>query len=50
MIRQNRRLVDDTLGPDAKSNELAQDQEKLKQLELEVSQMKMVSQNMNLDV
>ena len=50
MIKENRRLIDDTLGPDAKSNEINQDKEKLRELEMKVNKMKMVSQNMNLEV
>ena len=50
MISENRRLVDDTLGMDARNEELNKDQQKLKQLEMKVNQMKMVSNNMNLEV
>ena len=50
MISENGRLVNDTFGQDEKNNEINEDQQKLKELEMKVNKMKMVSNNINLDV
>lgn len=50
MISQNGRLVNDTFRQDQKDNEINEDQQKLKELEMKVNKMKMVSNNINLEV